>query len=300
MDMNTTGLTIYCSFIAYLVFINWLTYFLFRRDKHNARHKKERISERCLLLCSWLGGALGARIAMKRLHHKTNHWRFHFFVPLAILLWIFPFSSITAVFIMRSGPVFTTAFMFHQQWKYGESVLDDSIQHKWVDYEQISPQMVRAVIASEDNLFQKHHGFSQRGIRQAWKEYKQGQVKHGGSTISQQTAKNVFTTGKRTWWRKARETWYTVLIETFWGKKRIMEVYLNVIEMGRGIYGAETAAQCYFRHSAKSLSASEAALITAALPNPRVYSVIHPGPYMQRRQKQILNLMPKMGPINLE
>ncbi len=167
--------------------------------------------------------------------------------------------------------------------------------YRWVKYEDIAPSLTRAVIASEDNLFVKHNGFSQRGIRQAWKEYREtGKVRHGGSTISQQTAKNVFTTGKRTYWRKARETWYTVLIETFWSKRRIMEVYLNVIEMGNGIYGAEAASQRYFGHRANRLTTAESALIAACLPNPRKYSVTHPGPYMRKRQGQIEALMPKI------
>jgi len=202
-----------------------------------------------------------------------------------------PLMSVGSVLALSHGKVPATVFQLHRGWNY---------TYTWVPYEQINPCLTRAVIASEDNLFATHNGFSERGIKQALKERKEkGKVKHGGSTISQQTAKNVFTTGRRTYLRKARETWYTLLIETFWSKKRIMEVYLNVIEMGEGLYGAEAASQKYFHHSAKRLNASEAALLAASLPSPRRYSVVRPGPYMLKRQGQILGLMPKMGKIEL-
>lgn len=202
-----------------------------------------------------------------------------------------PCVSVLSVVCMSRGKVPVTVFMLHRGLGY---------TYQWVDYDQINPSLTRAVIASEDNLFATHRGFSEKGLKKAWKEKQEkGHVKHGGSTISQQTAKNVFTSGKRTYIRKIRETWYTVLIETFWSKKRIMEVYLNVIEMGNGLYGAEAASQKYFHHSAKRLTNAESALIAASLPSPRRYSVTKPGPYMQKRQGQILNLMPKMGKIEL-
>ena len=113
----------------------------------------------------------------------------------------------------------------------------------------------------------------------------------GGSTISQQTAKNVFTSGSRTWIRKGVETYFTVLIELVWGKERIMEVYLNVVELGDGIYGVEAASQRYFKKSAARLNAPQAALLVASLPSPRRYSVTNPGPYMRRRQAHILWMM---------
>jgi len=211
-----------------------------------------------------------------------------------VLLWILvaiPCVSILSVIAMSRGKIPVTVFMLHRGLNY---------TYEWVDYDQISPSLTRAVIASEDNLFASHHGFSERGIQQAIKEKREkGVVKHGGSTISQQTAKNVFTSGRRTYIRKFRETWYTVLIELFWSKKRIMEVYLNVIEMGNGLYGAEAASQKYFHHSAKKLTNAESALLAAALPCPKRYSVTRPGPYMLKRQGQILNLMPKMGKIEL-
>lgn len=158
--------------------------------------------------------------------------------------------------------------------------------------------MVTAVVASEDDLFMTHKGFRFKDIQKAYKANKSGKRLRGGSTISQQTAKNVFTTGTRTWVRKGFETYFTVLIELLWGKERIMEVYLNVVELGKGIYGVEAAAQNYFYKSAKLLTNSEAALIAAALPNPRRYSIKNPGPYMRRRQSQIVQLMWNIGPVD--
>ncbi|MCQ2343149.1 MAG: monofunctional biosynthetic peptidoglycan transglycosylase [Paludibacteraceae bacterium] len=293
------GIIVFSVIMAYLLLMNVLAYVRFKQDKYRAQHNLHRTPERRLMKYAWLGGALGALVAMRRFRHKTQHARFCIGVPLALLVWLIPTAGISAVFCLRSGAVPVTCFMIHRSWENRHSPTPYVRHYSWVDYNAISPNLTRAVMASEDNLFATHNGFSNRGIQQAWSEYRAGKVRHGGSTISQQTAKNLFTTGRRTWWRKARETWYTVLIETFWSKQRIMEVYLNVIEMGNGIYGAEAASQTYFRHSAKRLSKSESALIAVCLPNPRKYSVTHPGPYVRKRQQQILNLMPKLGKIDL-
>jgi len=297
MDHSTL---VYLSFVIYLLIINFVAYFLYKRDKRNAKDKQRRIPEFWLLLIAWLGGALGSWYSMYHNYHKTHHWQFVIGVPLAFFLWLIPVVSTTLVYSLRKGQIPTTVFMMHRSWSAWSEDEVYLSSYDWVDYDEISPTLTRAVIASEDNLFLQHHGFSKRGMRQAWQEHvEKGTIKHGGSTISQQTAKNVFTLGKRTYLRKVREAWYTVLLETFWSKRRIMEVYLNVIEMGDGIWGAEAASRAYFHHSAKKLTSSESALIAACLPNPRRYSALRPGPYVQRRQQQILNLMPKMGPINL-
>lgn len=168
----------------------------------------------------------------------------------------------------------------------------------WVPLNEISPDLTIACVSSEDNLFIKHNGFSEKAIRAALEDNKKGKPLRGGSTISQQTAKNVFTFGTRTWVRKGFETYFTILIEWMWGKERIMEVYLNVVELGDGIYGAEAASQHYYSKSAIKLTKSQCALFAAALPSPRKYSIAKPGPYMQRRKRQILNLMPKMARID--
>lgn len=175
-----------------------------------------------------------------------------------------------------------------------------NMQHHWVPMDEISPYLVYAVISSEDNLFMKHNGFQWNVIKKLLEEQATNSKakRRGGSTISQQTAKNCFTLGYRTWFRKGVETYFTFLIEKIWGKERIMEVYLNSIEMGEGIFGCEAAAQAYFHKPASKLTKGEAALIAACLPSPRTYSVAHPGPYMQRRKQQIMNLMPKMARVD--
>ena len=211
-----------------------------------------------------------------------------------LILWLL---SIVHVVALKYIPVYFTPLMVLRSC---QSIFDGKAPRNdktWMPIEQISHNLVVACIASEDNLFLKHNGFSERAIRQALIERLEGKRIRGGSTISQQTAKNVFTFCSRTWFRKGIETYYTILIELIWGKKRIMEVYLNVVELGDGIYGVEAASRHYWGIPANKLSKSQSALIAAALPNPLHYSITRPGPYMQKRQKQILDLMPKMGKI---
>ena len=171
---------------------------------------------------------------------------------------------------------------------------------EWKDLSEISPKLVQAAVASEDNRFCGHHGFDFSAIQRAIDHNKKYNRKQGTSTISQQTAKNVFLWPGRSWIRKGFEVYYTFLIEHLWGKERIMEVYLNVIEMGHGIYGAEAAAQHYFHCSAKRLNARQAALITACYPNPRRWSPAKPTSYIQGKAATIQRLMPKMGRISFE
>ena len=176
----------------------------------------------------------------------------------------------------------------------GEKVI---MKRHWVKFDDISPNMARAVIASEDNNFLKHHGLDFEAIKKARKLNLKRQRKMGASTISQQTAKNVFLWPDRTWLRKGLEVYFTGLIEIFWGKQRIMEVYLNVIEMGDGIYGVEMAAQKYFHKPASDLNRHEAAMIAAVLPNPRRWNPAAPTAYIQRRQQSILRVMGQVGKL---
>jgi monofunctional biosynthetic peptidoglycan transglycosylase len=143
------------------------------------------------------------------------------------------------------------------------------MEKKWVDFEDISDNMKRAAVSAEDQLFLKHIGFDLKAIEKAFATNKKGKKIKGGSTISQQTAKNVFLWPGRSWVRKGFEAYFTLLIEMLWSKERILEVYLNVIEMGDGIYGAEAASQSYFGKSCSNLTKSQAALIAACFPNPR-------------------------------
>ncbi|HAN00425.1 MAG TPA: monofunctional biosynthetic peptidoglycan transglycosylase [Marinilabiliales bacterium] len=174
------------------------------------------------------------------------------------------------------------------------------IVKEWKDLEDISPNMVLAVVSAEDNNFPTHFGVDWDAIKEAQKRNKKGKRIHGGSTITQQTAKNVFLIPNRSYIRKAFELYFTYLIELFWSKERIMEVYLNVIELGPGIYGVEAASNYYFKKPAKKLTRAEAALITTALPNPRKRNLAKPSPYMYQYQARVLKLMDMVGKVELD
>lgn len=165
----------------------------------------------------------------------------------------------------------------------------------WVKLENISDNLVMAVLSSEDSRFLDHNGFDMVEIRNAVNERKSGKRVRGASTISQQTAKNVFLTPSRTVFRKALEAYFTVLIEKIWGKRRIMEVYLNVIELGKGIYGAEAAAQYYYKMPASKLSANESAMLAACLPSPLKRNPTRPTDYLRQRSAKIQSLMRKVA-----
>lgn len=206
-----------------------------------------------------------------------------------LLVWIivlFFGSTIAAVVVYKWMPVYITPLMITRSIEN-----DDEMQHKWVPIEEISENMALAVVSSEDNLFMSHSGFDFDQIQKAIEEAEKTGRQRGASTISQQTAKNVFLWNGRSWVRKGLEAYFTVLIELIWGKERIMEVYLNSIEMGPGIYGAEAVAQAHFGKSASKLTRREAALIAATLPNPLKYSSKNPSKYMRKRQRQITRLM---------
>jgi monofunctional biosynthetic peptidoglycan transglycosylase len=158
---------------------------------------------------------------------------------------------------------------------------------RWVPMKKISPALVRAVIAAEDARFCEHKGFDFEAIEKAMAANAAGKKLRGGSTISQQTAKNVFLWPGRDWVRKGLEAWFTVLIEVGWGKERIMEVYLNSIEWGPGVYGAEAAAQRNFKVPASRLTAAQAARLAAIVPKPLSWKAARPGPYMKRRAGSI-------------
>jgi len=165
------------------------------------------------------------------------------------------------------------------------------LQKNWVSMKNISPAMPLAVMASEDQNFLKHFGFDLKSIEKARQHNKRGKRVRGASTISQQTAKNVFLWPQRSWVRKGLEVYFTVLIEMLWGKKRIMEVYLNVIETGNGIYGVDKASQIYFGRKAVDLNRRQAALIAVSLPNPRKFNPGNPSGYIYGRQSWALRQM---------
>jgi monofunctional biosynthetic peptidoglycan transglycosylase len=175
---------------------------------------------------------------------------------------------------------------------------DMILSHDWEPIENISPNLQKAVIASEDGNFLKHNGFDFKAMQKAFKNNQKGKRLKGGSTISQQTAKNVFLWQGRSYIRKGLEAYFTVLIELIWGKERIMEVYLNSIEMGNGVYGAESGARHWYRKSAVDLTKKEAAGIAAILPNPRKYKATNSSSYINRRKNKIVRVMQHIGKID--
>ena len=209
-------------------------------------------------------------------------------------------ASILAVAAGKFLPVYYTPLMFIRAAEAVKAGEKPKLQRQWTPIDKISPNMVQAVVASEDNLFMQHNGFSIDDIKKARAENKSGKRFRGGSTISQQTAKNVFLWPKRSWIRKGFEAYFTVLIELIWGKERIMEVYLNVIETGSGIYGAPAAAKHYFNTTPDKLSRHQAAAIAVCLPNPRRFNPAQPSSYIQRRTRHINNLMGKIGKVDLQ
>ncbi len=201
---------------------------------------------------------------------SLNFWRVLKWLGIAIVvyqLWIF----LHICWWVNHNPS-TSAFMEDRLEVLQEDNPDAVLKHKWVDYKNISPNLKRALIAAEDAKFVDHEGFDWEGIQKAYeKNRKKGKVVAGGSTISQQLAKNLFLSTKRTPWRKAEEAMITVMLEATMSKRRIFEIYLNVIEWGNGIFGAEAAAKYYYHTSAKNLSADQAAKLAAMVPNPRYY-----------------------------
>ena len=231
-------------------------------------------------------------MAKGKLKLGARLWRF-----IRTLFIVFFIGSISWVIITRFIPVYLTPLMIIRS---VEAVIDGEMPHnekKWVSIDQISPNMIQAVVASEDNLFKTHYGFSFNDIGKAIKHNNRSKRIRGGSTISQQTAKNVFLWPNRSYFRKGLEAYFTVLIELAWSKERIMEVYLNVIETGDGVYGVEAASQKYFDKSAAKLTKSQAALIAASLPNPRKFKIGNPSGYMLRRQAKIKSLMGKIHQV---
>ena len=203
--------------------------------------------------------------------------------PLLTLALLLLLLGLGGLVLQRFLPIPATFLMTSR------SIEGEGWDYRWRALDDISPRLVEAVIASEDSTFCAHRGFDMKAIEKALKanaRSEKGRIR-GGSTISQQTAKNVFLWPGRDWIRKGLEAGYTVAIETVWGKRRIMEVYLNVAEWAPGVYGAEAAARHWFGKSADDLTAREAARLAAILPSPRRYSASSPGPYVRRRIARI-------------
>jgi monofunctional glycosyltransferase len=238
---------------------------------------------------------------MKEKKHKNTQSRFRKIARWVgkILLYLMLFSWFI-VLIFKWIPVPFTPLMIIRSIEQKAAGKEVILSHKWIPLEEISPNLVKAVIASEDQKFLTHNGFDWESINKAREANAKGKRLRGGSTISQQTAKNVFLWPGRSYLRKGLEAYFTVLIEFAWGKERIMEVYLNSIEMGDGVYGASEASRVWYRKSAAKLTANEAAGIAAILPNPRVYRATRSSNYVNRRKNFIVRQMRNLGPIDFK
>jgi len=217
-------------------------------------------------------------------------WRFLFFLTGAVLLyqlWIFGHI----VYWNFYNPA-TSAFMQERLDVLQEKKPEAALHHQWVPYERISPHLKRAIIAAEDGKFLQHEGFDFEAIQKAYeKNLEKGRFVRGGSTISQQLAKNLFLSGKKTPWRKIEEAIITLMLENVMSKRRILEIYLNKIEWGNGVFGAEAASRHYYGVSASALTAKQAARLAAMVPNPRFYDLNRNTPWLLKKTDIIFNRM---------
>jgi monofunctional biosynthetic peptidoglycan transglycosylase len=224
---------------------------------------------------------------------STLNWYFKGLVILAIAA----FMVTTGIVILHRWINPPITWLMVDRYYLGDSTQLKPIKWQWVDVENISPHAIKAAIAAEDNLFLTHNGFDIESIRMAHKDIKSGKRFRGASTISMQVAKNVHLWHERTWTRKAIEAGFTILIEVFWSKQRIMEVYLNVAEFGPSVYGIEAASNQYFKKQAANLTIKEAALLMTTLPNPLKRNPATPSKYMKSYQQRILKNMKNIGEI---
>ncbi|MDL2230780.1 monofunctional biosynthetic peptidoglycan transglycosylase, partial [Alistipes sp. OttesenSCG-928-L06] len=219
----------------------------------------------------------------------------YFFRLLVYLAVLFVSFTVVSVLLLRFVPVSFTPLKWVALRENKQDGQTYPLLSKWVPIGEISSELVTAVVTTEDNNFMKHNGFDFDAIKKAIEENREGKRLRGGSTISQQTAKNVFCFPKRTWLRKGVETWFTCWIEWLWGKERIMEVYLNVIETHPNVYGAQETAQRFYQKPASKLSRNEAAMIATVLPSPRRMNLSAPSSYMTKRAGQVRKLMGNVG-----
>ncbi|MBN8703449.1 MAG: monofunctional biosynthetic peptidoglycan transglycosylase [Bacteroidetes bacterium] len=227
---------------------------------------------------------------MKKFFHKIFKFLLKLFLGFLIL-------SILSVILFRFVPVPFTPLMLIRCVEQITEGKELRLKKDWVSFDKIPNNLQLAVVCSEDQNFLKHNGFDFEAIEKAMKHNEKHKKKRGASTISQQTAKNVFLWPGRSWIRKGLEVYFTFLIELCWNKQRIMEVYLNIIEMGDGVYGAQATAKYFFKKDAHKLSRTESALIAAVLPNPRKFSIKAPSGYVRGRQNFVLEQMSLWGGI---
>jgi len=215
------------------------------------------------------------------------------------LLWLpvlfVGFSVLQVAWLRFFDPPFSTVMVFRQLEAWGQGDWKFRVHHSWRDLDQMARSVPISLVAAEDQRFPEHNGFDLKAIEKARKHNERGGRLRGASTISQQTAKNVFLWQGRSWLRKGLEVWYTVLIEALWPKQRIIEMYANVAEFGDGIYGVQAAAQRYWGKDAARLTPAESARLAAVLPAPRRYNAANPGPYVQRRAAWIQRQARQLG-----
>ena len=234
---------------------------------------------------------VGEEVRLGRPRKRRRWGRWLLALPMLLLL-----ATVLQVAVLRFvDPWFSTFMAIRQFQAWTEGDWRFRVAYDWRDLDRMSSSVPLALVAAEDQRFAEHYGFDLKAIEKARNNNARGSKVRGGSTISQQTAKNLFLWSGRSWVRKGIEAWYTVLIETLWPKRRIIEVYANIAEFGDGVYGAQAAARSYFRKDASRLGAAEAARMAAVLPNPKRYSVARPGPYVQRRSNAIQRQMRHIG-----
>lgn len=232
-----------------------------------------------------------ALLAIPRFKLAYLHWLWR--IPLLLFL-----LTVLLLLIFRVVPVPTSSFMLQQSFA---AVFDDSVpkvHHQWVSMEDIPPQVALAAVAAEDQLFPEHWGIDRGATERAIQAALEGESSGGGSTITQQVAKNLFLWGGRSYVRKGMEWGLAVLIETLWSKERILEVYLNIAQFSDSDYGVGAASDFLFHKPVKKLSEQDAALLAAVLPLPEVYSVVKPSKYIQKRQRFILRQMRQLGGVS--
>lgn len=222
---------------------------------------------------------------------RRRRWRRLLWLPLLPLA-----LSLAQVLVLRwLDPPFSAFMLAHWREARHAGIEGWRPDYRWRDWEAISSQLPIALVAAEDQKFPWHHGFDLQAIDAALDRNAHGGRPRGASTISQQVARNLFLWPNRTWLRKGLEAWYTLLIETFWPKRRILEMYANLAEFGSGTYGAEAAARRFFGKPAAALTANESAALAAVLPNPRRYAVLAPGPHVRVRQRWIVHQAQQLG-----
>lgn len=231
---------------------------------------------------------------LRRYVRQHPAWVAAYWFGVKVLLALF-LGSIAWVVVLKYIPVWFTPLTISRKWDALGTDAPSEIYKTWRSYDEISKEAALAVVASEDQQFPYHWGFDFDEIQDAIKENQYRKRPRGASTISQQVAKNVFLWNGRSYIRKGLEVYFTVLIELIWGKKRILEVYLNVAETGPMTFGVEAASERFYAHTAQSLSRNEAARMAAVLPNPNQFSIRNPSAYIQRRTKQIARQMRALG-----